>query len=192
LNRSDQDGWAFLLIAVVSDLPPSTPIIAQAPPPGNGLAMPSLRHFSPSARPDVAAAKGLPTEAPRKLVIIHACRVRVVPRVWKDSQLPPIAFDAIGEFDRINTPDQVIRHMASTLGKFGFNSFPVLKISNAPKTELKQIALLNGWPEEWSAVYEKEQYFRHDPWRPGRFAARTHLCGPRCLMNPKATHALPQ
>jgi LuxR family quorum sensing-dependent transcriptional regulator len=76
---------------------------------------------------------------------------------------PQLAFDLIDEFDRISTPVEVIRHMASALGQFGFNSFLVLSIPNAPDDERKQIALLNGWPDGWSALYEKEEYFRHDP-----------------------------
>jgi LuxR family quorum sensing-dependent transcriptional regulator len=74
-----------------------------------------------------------------------------------------VAFDAIDEFDRITAPHQVIRHMASTLSQFGFSSFLVLSIPNAPQSELKQIALLNGWPQDWSTLYEREQYFQHDP-----------------------------
>lgn len=79
------------------------------------------------------------------------------------SSYQKMAFDVVDALEQMTTPEQVMGLLASALGKFGFNSFLVLSIPDAAATELRQIALLNGWPQGWSTLYEKEQYFRHDP-----------------------------
>lgn len=76
---------------------------------------------------------------------------------------PQLAFDSIDEFDRLTSPEDVVRHLALSLGQFGYTSFMVVSVPSAPGGELKQIALLDGWPDGWTEHYEKEGYFQHDP-----------------------------
>lgn len=76
---------------------------------------------------------------------------------------PRIAFDAIEELEALTTADDVIRHMGATLTQFGFSSFLVASVPNAPTDQLTQIALLDGWPNGWNAHYERQGYFRDDP-----------------------------
>lgn len=76
---------------------------------------------------------------------------------------PRFAFDAIDEFDRKTTAQEVIDHMGKTLACFGFNSFLMASIPNAPDDVLKQIALMDRWPAGWSELYEQNNYFRSDP-----------------------------
>ena len=72
---------------------------------------------------------------------------------------PQLAFDSIDAFDQLKTPQEVVRHMAVSLGQFGYTSFLVCSVPNAPDDARKQIALLDGWSEQ----YDREGYFQHDP-----------------------------
>ena len=53
--------------------------------------------------------------------------------------------------------------MASALGNFGYNAFFMASVPHAPTSELKQIALLDGWPHGWTQHYEANNYFKDDP-----------------------------
>jgi len=76
---------------------------------------------------------------------------------------PRLAFDLIDEFEQLTTPIQVVDHMASALANFGYTAFFIASVPHAPASELKQIGLLDGWPEGWTQHYEKENYFKDDP-----------------------------
>jgi LuxR family transcriptional regulator, quorum-sensing system regulator BjaR1 len=76
---------------------------------------------------------------------------------------PKLAFDLIDEFDRLSTPTQVIGHMATALSNFGYNAFLIASVPHAPADELKQISLLDGWPQGWTKQYEEQNFFKDDP-----------------------------
>lgn len=76
---------------------------------------------------------------------------------------PQWAFDVIEGFERLKTPADVIEHMAAALGNFGYSAFLIASVPNARAEDLKQISLLDGWPEGWNRKYEEENYFRDDP-----------------------------
>lgn len=73
-----------------------------------------------------------------------------------------LAFDAVDEFERCETPGMVVDCMSRVLTGFGFTSFLVVDIPEAIG-EAKPVFLLNGWPLAWAEHYLRENYYKDDP-----------------------------
>ena len=71
------------------------------------------------------------------------------------------SFEVVENIERHTTPGQVIATLARALGQFGFTSF---LIGDRPDAGIaKPTYLINGWPQDWSEHYEKNQYYPDDP-----------------------------
>jgi hypothetical protein len=68
-----------------------------------------------------------------------------------------LAFDAVDEFERYETSDEVADCMARVLSRFGFTSFLIVDIPEAIG-DAKPAFLLNGWPLTWAEHYLRENY----------------------------------
>lgn len=73
-----------------------------------------------------------------------------------------IAFDLVDEFERARSVERVMGLLSAALRKFGFESFLVTGVPEPPQ-RLEPYILMNGWSEEWSSHYMKEDYYIDDP-----------------------------
>jgi LuxR family quorum sensing-dependent transcriptional regulator len=71
-------------------------------------------------------------------------------------------FDAVSDFEAIDTAQGVTDKLAGTLGTFGYTSFLVTNVPEPP-LKLEPYILVNGWPKEWTQHYMRHDYYRHDP-----------------------------
>lgn len=71
-------------------------------------------------------------------------------------------FDAVSDFESINTAQGVTDKLAAILGSFGYSAFLITNVPEPP-LKLEPYILLNGWPKGWSDHYSKRDYYKHDP-----------------------------
>jgi LuxR family transcriptional regulator, quorum-sensing system regulator BjaR1 len=73
-----------------------------------------------------------------------------------------LAFDLIDDFDRLDSPEQVLTRFSTALSAFGYSAFLVTGVPEPPQ-RLEPYILLNGWPRGWSDHYVKSNYYKDDP-----------------------------
>jgi LuxR family transcriptional regulator, quorum-sensing system regulator BjaR1 len=72
------------------------------------------------------------------------------------------AFRAIGDFERLSSPEAVIDRLSEYLGRYGFTSFLVTGLP-VQRERLEPYILLNNWPDGWYERYTEVGHYRHDP-----------------------------
>jgi LuxR family quorum sensing-dependent transcriptional regulator len=71
------------------------------------------------------------------------------------------AFTFIGELDRLSTPDEIIAAMQRVLARFGFDAFIITELNLHQRFE--KLVLANGWPPEFSKLYNDRNYVKVSP-----------------------------
>ncbi|HXW24996.1 MAG TPA: LuxR family transcriptional regulator [Xanthobacteraceae bacterium] len=72
------------------------------------------------------------------------------------------AFDLIEDFDRTNTPEEVVEQLASALLVFGFSTILITGVPEPPQ-RVEPYFLMNGWPRGWSRHHADASNYADDP-----------------------------
>jgi len=72
------------------------------------------------------------------------------------------AFDLIDAFETCAAPATVLDKLAIALKSFGYSSFLVTGVPEPPQ-RLEPFILLNGWSQDWTSHYVRENYYLDDP-----------------------------
>lgn len=73
-----------------------------------------------------------------------------------------VAFSFIERLETLNSPDEIMNHMETTLGLFGFENFILAGLPN-PHQRAEQMVLARKWPSGWFEIYIRENYVAFDP-----------------------------
>jgi LuxR family quorum sensing-dependent transcriptional regulator len=73
-----------------------------------------------------------------------------------------LAFEAIEDLDRLQTPDQVIVRMGAVLATFGYTGFLITSTPDADAADQRQ-TFLDGWPSRFNDHYIEQGFYKDDP-----------------------------
>ncbi len=73
-----------------------------------------------------------------------------------------MAFEAVENFDRLSNPAEIVAHMRSVLGTFGYTGF---LITNTPEASAggERQTILDGWPNQFNEHYVERNFYKDDP-----------------------------
>jgi LuxR family quorum sensing-dependent transcriptional regulator len=72
------------------------------------------------------------------------------------------ALDFVDNIEAAHTPEGVAKLYGESIGELGFHAYIISGLPVA-HTNLSDMVLANGWPEEWSAIYMREKLVAYDP-----------------------------